>query len=103
MCTENKPHPHKDLIIAWANGAKIEAFDRADEDWYDCRYPSWDTNIKYRIKEVPKPKVKRWQYIYKVGHYWVTNNIWYTEEETIKNFISYEIKKLPYTEMEFDE
>lgn len=51
----NKPHPHKDLIIAWASGANIQFSNGGT--WEDIEPPSWNVNKKYRIKPEPKPDV----------------------------------------------
>jgi hypothetical protein len=48
-------HKHADLIIAWANGAKIQVFSLGG--WSDALTPAWDSGMKYRIKpekEYPK-------------------------------------------------
>lgn len=45
-----KPHKHKDLIIAWANGAKVQVYRPFDEVWKDCEHPFWDESSEYRIK-----------------------------------------------------
>jgi len=45
----NNRHLHADLIIAWANGAKIEYKNR-DGDWVKTPNPDWYTDIEYRIK-----------------------------------------------------
>lgn len=45
----SKPHKHKDLIIAWANGHEIQIFSRPNDKWVDC-YPSWCLNSEYRIR-----------------------------------------------------
>lgn len=57
----NTPHKHKDLIIAWANGAEIEYFSDYTETWSLMEQPSWHLECTYRIK--PKPVQAR---IYKV-------------------------------------
>lgn len=44
-------HVHKDLIIAWANGAKIEYYSESDEEWFESDRPSWNPETKYRIKQ----------------------------------------------------
>jgi hypothetical protein len=41
--------PHADLIIAWANGAKIEYFDSVSEQWFETDKPQWNPDRKYRI------------------------------------------------------
>lgn len=44
---------HYDLIISWANGAKIEYL--CNGIWRDAPIPNWEDNCKYRIKnERPK-------------------------------------------------
>jgi len=43
-----KPHKHRDLIIAWANGEKIQYY--AHHEWANINYPSWDEDTEYRIK-----------------------------------------------------
>jgi len=51
----NKPHVHKDLIIAWANGAEIQIettseFDPDVPRWVDQSTPTWGKLRNYRIK-----------------------------------------------------
>ncbi len=107
MCT-NKPHPHKDLIVAWANGAIIEVDEIGDgSNWEEVETPFWDINTNYRIKKVPKPKVKRWQWMWQsLNNSWNVTSRYYSDAEareyyTENHFHIY--KKLPYTKMEFDE
>jgi hypothetical protein len=47
---ENEVQKHRDLIIAWANGATIQY--RTDNIWYDVQdnHPSWSNHTEYRIK-----------------------------------------------------
>ena len=47
----NPPHKHKDLIIAWANGADIE---HKYGDYWRISSPKWSTSQKYRIKPSEK-------------------------------------------------
>jgi hypothetical protein len=47
-------HKHAELIIAWANGAQIQAKTHKLE-WEDRENPLWDTDSEYRIKPEPKP------------------------------------------------
>ena len=49
----NPPHIHKDLIIAWANGADIEINDGFG--WQHIKEPSWYENGTYRIKSTKTP------------------------------------------------
>lgn len=46
----NKPHKHKDLIIAWANGAEIQVYSPLCVGWVDCLYPVWHESDIYRVK-----------------------------------------------------
>lgn len=43
------PHKHKDLIIAWANGAKVQVSIKNDV-WADVEFPAWSPHDVYRIK-----------------------------------------------------
>ena len=51
-----KPHKHRDLIIAWANGAEIECL--MGDTWYDreAEPPVWIPTRTYRIKPTAPPK-----------------------------------------------
>jgi hypothetical protein len=54
-------HLHADVIIAWANGAKVQNSENGI-DWYDCvGSPGWSPCTKYRVK--PKPLVKKWRWV----------------------------------------
>lgn len=59
---EKKPHKHRDLIIAWANGATVQS--KIDDDlWQDERYPDWDEGFEYRIKPETKPDQSRTMFV----------------------------------------
>ena len=49
------PHIHRDLIIAWANGAEIEFYEYSG--WKPCnKTPIWNPHDQYRIKPTsPSP------------------------------------------------
>ena len=51
----NPPHKHKDLIIAWANGAEIEYWERITESWKLNKNPEWRDSGTYRIKPTKTP------------------------------------------------
>ena len=51
---ETKPRPHADLIKAWADGAQIEMI--YGGEWRECPSPSFQKDIKYRIK--PTKEIK---------------------------------------------
>ena len=50
-------HKHADLIIAWANGAKIQTYRLLPDEWIDTFAPAWVEDSRYRIKPEPKPDV----------------------------------------------
>ena len=63
-----KPHPHADLIKAWADGAIIQS--RCEfGGWVDevNSNPTWDPSVEYRIKpeanEPWKPKKDDWYHV----------------------------------------
>lgn len=44
-------HKYADLIIAWANGSKIQFSCKGKPDvWYDVDRPAWRDDVNYRIK-----------------------------------------------------
>jgi hypothetical protein len=47
------PHKHRDVIIAFADGAKIQYREHADAKWKDVVDPSWITDYEYRAKPIP--------------------------------------------------
>ena len=59
-CTENKKHKHYDLIVAWASGAEIQVFMKAEQVWSDVKTPAWFEGYEYRIK--PEKKVIKIKY-----------------------------------------
>lgn len=46
----NPPHKHRDLIIAWANGAEIEFRSNPKNPWIPRDIPMWADSSEYRIK-----------------------------------------------------
>ena len=51
-------HKHYDMIVAWANGARIETRLNGGE-WHELTTPAWNgIDTKYRIKPEPKPDLK---------------------------------------------
>lgn len=49
-------HKHCDLIVAWANGAKIE-YSYDGVYWTNVETPAWNANVFHRIKPEPKPDI----------------------------------------------
>ena len=50
-----KPHEHAELIKKWADGAEVQCFNTADNEWQDEPYPDWYPTSQYRIK----PEIER--------------------------------------------
>ena len=51
-------HKHYDIIVAWAEGKKIEVFNDRRMCWEDITGdPYWVDSFQYRIKPEPKPDV----------------------------------------------
>ena len=48
--TKEEYKKHKELIEAWSNGAGIQYYYKISEEWLDIENPSWNIDIKYRIK-----------------------------------------------------
>lgn len=45
----NNPHPHAELIKAWADGYTIQTL-TWEGSWIDIDDPTWDEHVRYRIK-----------------------------------------------------
>ena len=55
----NKPHKHREIIKAWADGAEIQFFNNFKKAWEGIPEPVWSDEVQYRVK----PQTIR----YKVG------------------------------------
>lgn len=87
MC-DKKPHPHCEVIIAWAKGAEIQ-YSNNGNDWFATPTPNWAIETHYRVK--PKKKVKKYKYAAKhrtLGTY-ITNNYFAGFEEFEESSDSY--------------
>jgi hypothetical protein len=61
-------HKHYDCIVAWANGAKVQARSIGG-DWHDFSHPNWnELHIEYRIKPEPKIDIVQLRTLYKMGN-----------------------------------
>ena len=49
-----KQHKHAELIKQWADGAQIERYFEATDEWVHHKTPAWSESSVYRVK----PKVK---------------------------------------------
>ena len=45
-----KAHKHKDVIIAWANGAEIQVFCDVKNSWIDNLLPEFQPSYLYRVR-----------------------------------------------------
>ncbi len=67
MTCDCVPHKHRDLIIAWANGARIQMrVIGAYPEWHDTANPAWNTEREYRIK--PEVKFDKIRYTWVEPH-----------------------------------
>ena len=92
--TNNKRHVHADLIIAWANGAEIQA--KQGDDWRDwvnpITSPTWCPHYEYRVK--PKPPVKKYLWAFclkRDGVAKATQFHFESEEDLIKRLFGNEL------------
>ena len=60
-------HKHRNEIIAWANGAKIEYRIRSDDEWRSTNNPGWYEDIEYRVAPTPKPDIVLYTHITNCG------------------------------------
>lgn len=95
MSNKPTPHPHAELIKAWADGAKIQIWDVCREVWQTCELPTWLEDCQYRINPEPsnepcKPGEDDMFYSVKVirSVIDVDNDVWsggFTYEKILKN------------------
>jgi hypothetical protein len=52
----NPPQKHREVIIAWANGADIEYKHSAFANWDRAATPVWSSHVKYRVKPTKTPQ-----------------------------------------------
>lgn len=76
-----KPHKHKDLIVAWANGETIQYWNDELQSWRNCSHPDFNFDCKLRVKpkiilingiEVPAPE----QQALDIGTLYYTPSMW---------------------------
>ena len=94
-------HKHADLIHAWADGAEIQVFKQETKTWQDMVSPYWFVNEEYRIKPEEKKPVVRWLWANKAGKsYWLTSQVFATEQEAAMNKLP--LIKLEWSRTEFE-
>jgi transcription antitermination factor NusG len=99
---ENKKHKHHDVIIAYANGDKIQTrFDKR-YDWEDVKNPHFYDHIEYRIKPETKPDFSLYAEVLttdgKFGHAKFFGNV-LTQEDNVKFTFDGKTKKLKAVEL----
>ena len=60
---DRKPHPHQHIIMAWAEGKKVQVYNGIALGWEDCNNsiaPHFAPTAEFRIKPEPKPPYKRY-------------------------------------------
>lgn len=50
LVSELTPHVHQEVIIAYANGEKIQHFCDHMGEWFEIKSPAFHPDIKYRVK-----------------------------------------------------
>jgi len=57
MSDTNKPHPHAELIKAWADGAEIEYYCAYHDSWRTLHpsEASWTSKMQVRLKPAEPP------------------------------------------------
>ncbi len=70
-CVECSPEKqyHCDLIVLWANGAKIEYKSKGCREWISTDRPCWDNDTQYRVRQEPKPDIVMYENTYKRSSY----------------------------------
>ena len=54
-------HKHYDLIVAWAEGHKIEVYVHAYQEWQPVLLPAWNPDTLYRLAPI-KPSID-WDHV----------------------------------------
>lgn len=102
--TERKPHPHAEVIKAWADGCEVQFWHGPTETWEDVtvRNPPWSESTKYRVKPEPKKPTTWYQVVYlssleKIPH--VSIQLVSDQKEADRLYGPYVVELIPiYTE-----
>ena len=82
----NKPHKHKDAIIAWANGEQIEYRNPLiPMDWELVAFPAWGENVEYRVKPKEETHSFRVALLHNTNTYFTTTADDEEQEEALQN------------------
>jgi hypothetical protein len=97
---ERKPHPHAEVIKAWADGHETEMWDGVLNEWVPLDRPTWYSEVNYRVKPEPKKPTTWYQVVYRneLGDADISAILW-KECEAKDTFGSRLLKLIPmYTE-----
>lgn len=78
MPINHPDHPHRELILQWIQGAKIQA--KNGSHWRDTMYPHWLTHAEYRIAKTINKRTKQ--------YFMLTPCTRMSEADCIVNFIN---------------
>lgn len=89
----------------FADGGEVVCCSRTGSVWQTTIGPVWNwAEYDYRIKEVPKPKVKMWQaLLYIEDGYSESGSFFMSEDDAIKVCGKSFVRLLPHTEIEVEE
>ena len=83
-------HVHSEVIKAWADGAKIQFFNKILNEWEDLDLnPLWIVSTQYRVKPAdPIFLIKNLDYSIQAGNYYQVNIGFYADENSAEKFIN---------------
>lgn len=67
------PHPHADVIKAWADGADIQRYSITHDEWWTVTNPTWEVEGKYRVTPDPTKVTERVNIVFDDGKYHITD------------------------------
>ena len=85
-------HKHCELIKAWADGAEIECHVEDLDIWIFTEEPSWNLELKYRIRLEPKPDIVRYFYLHSEHSFANTTTVHNTNVKVVFDGESCKIK-----------
>jgi hypothetical protein len=96
-------HKHYDMIVAWAEGKKIQFCNQTGK-WEDlCSTSAWWEDYGYRIKPEEKQPIVRWLWAKRIiGGEWMISPVFRSEEEASKTFEG-QVICLEWSRQEFPE
>lgn len=98
-----KKQKHYDLIVKWAanpDGYTVYSRTYDEAEWVATSSPMWREDLEYKL--VPKPKVKKWRWVFKdiYGQLNLTSK-WWTQESFENEFPNFTlVQKIDSTMIE---